>query len=199
MGISRANGALAMFNDVVRSEKLVVAGLKMAELGNQSLRKDVLGIQIPAKTFFTAMGIEHTSLDINGKDGALPVDLGLPITKPELVERFDVVTNFGTIQEIARQHIAWQNVHRLARVGGLFLHLVPQAGSWAGKFRLGYGADFFPALAKCCAYDLLKLERCESDPESKLFGAVLRKTKTDFPAEAEFLSSVRIDGLQAKA
>lgn len=199
MGISRANGALAMLQDVIRSEKLVVAGLKMAELGNQSLRKDVLGVQIPAKVFFSAMGIAHTSIDINGKDGALPIDLGLPITQPDLVEQFDVVTNFGTIQEVARQHAAWQNVHRLAKVGGLFLHLVPQAGSWAGKFRITFDEKFFPALAKCCAYELLRFERCESDPDSKLFGAVLRKTKREFPGEAEFLAGVRIEGLAPKA
>jgi len=198
MGISRANGALAMLQEVIRSERLVVAGLKMAELGNQSLRKDVLGVQIPAKALFTAMGIEHTSIDINGKDGALPIDLGLPIAQPELVARFDLVTNFGTIQEIARQHTAWQNVHRLAKVGGLFLHLVPQAGSWRGKFRIQFDEAFFPALAKCCSYELLKFERCESDADSKLFGAVLRKTAHDFPSEAEFLSQVRIEGLAEK-
>ena len=197
MGISRTNGALAMLHDVIRSERLVVAGLKMAELGNQSLRKDVLGVQIPAKRFFAAMGIEHTSIDINGKDGALAIDLGLPITQPELLEKFDVVTNFGTIQEIARQHAAWQNVHRLARVGGLFLHLVPQAGSWAGKFQLHYDENFFTSLAKCCAYDLLKFDRCESAPDSKLFAAVLRKTGREFPTEALFYSKVRIEGLTA--
>ncbi|MEK7468924.1 MAG: hypothetical protein AAB074_16235 [Planctomycetota bacterium] len=198
MGISRANGALALIQDVIRSEKLVVVGLKMAELGNQSLRKDVLGVQVPAKAFFAAMGILHTSLDINGKDGSLPVDLRLPITQPELLECFDIVTNFGTIQEIERQHTAWQNVHRLAKVGGLMLHLVPQAGSWKGKFPLGFGEEFFPALAQCCSYDLLKFDRCESDPESKLFAAVLRKKSREFPAEAEFFSKVRIDGLAAQ-
>lgn len=193
MGISGSNGALAMWQDAIRSERLVVAGLRMAELGNQSLRKDVLGVQVPAKKFFTAMGVAHTSIDINGKDGALAIDLRVPITRPDLVESFDVVTNFGTLEHVDRQYPAWLNTHRLAKTGGLFLHLLPFVGTWPGHCDIRYGDGFVPALAKLCAYDVLKLYRHEVNADHKFVAAVLRKTGAAFPAEAEFVAKVPID------
>jgi len=193
MGISRANGALALVHDAIRLGRLVVTGLRMAELGNQSLRKDVLGIQVPAKKFFTAMGMEHTSIDQNGKDGALPLDLCLPITRPDLLESFDLVTNFGTIEHVDRQYPAWRNVHSLAKVGGLFLHLLPETGSWPGHCPYRYGPEFPAALARCCAYEVLQCSRGEINPDHRFSTAILRKTKSDFPAEEVFSSPVTID------
>lgn len=194
MGISWANGVLALVHDVVRSERLVVAGLRMAELGNQKMRSDVLGHSIAAKKFFTAMGIDHTSIDINGKDGALPIDLREPITRKDLLGTFDLVTNFGTIEHVSRQYPAWKNVHELAKSGGLFLHLVPEAGSWPGHCEFRYDERFFPALAKLCAYDVLRHYRHEIDPAHRFVAAVLRKTASAFPLETEFLAQVPIEG-----
>ena len=194
MGISLANGALSLFHDAVRTDRLVVVGLKMAELGNQSLREDVLGTPLVAKKLFKAMGIEHTSIDINGKDGALPIDLSVPISDPQLLENFDLVTNFGTVEHVSPQYKAWLNVHRLAKVGGLFLHILPEIGSWPGYCPYRYGEDFFPALAACCGYDLLKTHRCGNESDKKCFAALLRKKSSDFPPEADFLSKVAIDG-----
>ena len=65
MGISWANGVLALVHDVVRSERLVVAGLRMAELGNQKLRPDVLGHSLAAKKFFTAINTQLRPLTIS--------------------------------------------------------------------------------------------------------------------------------------
>ncbi|MEK7467649.1 MAG: hypothetical protein AAB074_09575 [Planctomycetota bacterium] len=197
MGISMANGALPLFHDAVRADRLVVVGLKMAELGNQGLREDVLGFPLVAKRLFTAMGIEHTSIDINGKDGALPIDLGIPISQPELLGAFDLLTNFGTVEHVNRQYQAWLNIHRLVKVGGLFLHILPETGSWPGYCEYRYGADFFPALAACCGYEIVKSHRCGIEADRKCFAAVLRKKGSEFPNEAEFLARVPIDASAA--
>lgn len=194
MGISWANGVLPLFHEVVRSQRLVVAGLRMAELGNQKMRSDVLGHSVAAKKFFTAMGIDHTSIDINGKDGALPLDLRLPIARLDLLGTFDVVTNFGTIEHVSRQYPAWKNMHDLARTGGLFLHILPEVGSWRGHCEFRYDARFIPALAALCSYEVLRHGRQGIDAEHRLIAAVLRKTGAPFPAEAEFLARVPIDG-----
>ena len=194
MGISLTNGALSLFHDAVRMERLVVVGLKMAELGNQNLREDVLGVSLAAKKLFRSMGIDHTSIDINGKDGALPIDLSVPIGRQELVESFDMVTNFGTIEHVTRQYQGWLNVHSLAKVGGLFLHILPETGTWPGYCEYRYGEDFFPALAACCDYEILKLSRCGVEGDRRCFAAMMRKKGSAFPSEAEFFSKVRIDG-----
>src|SRR3989338_5277340 len=56
-------------------------GLKMCELGNQQIRKSAARIT-KAKTgkeYFSSLGYDHTSIDRNGLDGALPLDLCEPI------------------------------------------------------------------------------------------------------------------------
>lgn len=194
MGISWANGVLSVFHEVVRSQRLVVAGLRMAELGNQKIRSEVLGHSVDAKKFFTAMGFDHTSIDINGKDGALPLDLRLPIARPDLLGSFDLVTNFGTLEHVSRQYPAWKNVHELAKPGGLFLHFLPETGSWPGHCEFRYDGRFVPALAALCGYEILKHGRHEIDADHRFVVAVLRRTGARFPAEAEFLARVPIDG-----
>jgi SAM-dependent methyltransferase len=194
VGISWSNGALAMWHDVVRSERLVVAGLRMAELGNQKIRKEVFGAQVTAKAFFVAMGVDHTSIDINGKDGALALDLCRPIQRPDLLGAFDVVTNFGCIEHVACQYQAWRNVHILAKTGGLFLHLLPATGAWPGHCDYRYGPEFVPALAACCGYDVLRAYAHEIDRDARFVAGVLRKRSEGFPDEAAFSADVKIDG-----
>ena len=50
-------------------------GLKMLELGNQVIRPDKQITETTGKAYFTRLGYEHTSVDLNGLDGALVKDL----------------------------------------------------------------------------------------------------------------------------
>lgn len=95
----------------------------VAELGNQKLGKST------GKAFFTGNGAEHVSFDLNGKDGALVVDLSKPVPD-EHVGRYDVVTNFGTSEHIASQEDVFANIHRMTKVGGAMIHSVPLVGYW---------------------------------------------------------------------
>ncbi len=132
-------------------------------------------------------------MGISGTNGALAIDLRQPIARPELIEAFDVVTNFGTLEHVDRQYPAWLHTHRLAKTGGLFLHLLPRVGSWPGHCEIRYRDDFVPALAAACGYDVVKHYRHDIDADHRLIAAVLRKTTAAFPAEAEFLAKVPID------
>src|ERR1041384_5416258 len=74
----------------------------MLELGNK-----VTGAGLVYKSVFEAMGIRHVSVDWNGKDGALPLDLRQPLN----LGRFDMVTNFGTSEHVEdNQKAVWRNI-----------------------------------------------------------------------------------------
>jgi len=94
----------------------------MLELGN---KKNEHGVY---KDYFEGCGIRHVSVDWNGRNGALKLDLRLPIW--EEVGQFDMVTNIGTTEHVARQAGVWENIHNCCRVGGFVVSVTPRPGDW---------------------------------------------------------------------
>jgi len=131
-------------------------GLTMCELGNQRMKYDDKALflyvrdklQRPAmpltgKEFFSELGFKHTSIDINGKDGALKLDLREPIPK-ELFEAFQVVTNFGTTEHIDKQTPVFSNIYQLLVKGGVVTHIVPaKDGKLKNHGTYQYVTNFF--------------------------------------------------------
>lgn len=146
-------------------------GLKMCELGNQRTksggRKYLESRNIPpfktGKELFTHLGFQHTSIDANGEDGALPINLNKPILDPTLLSNFDVITNSGTTEHVSNQVMCFKNVHNLCKKHGLFIHIVPSiayqtrylTGETTMHGRYNYWFDFFHALADECEYEIL--------------------------------------------
>lgn len=147
-------------------------GLLMCELGNQTIHTGVTNYLeskgVPpcttGKELFTSIGFKHTSIDLNGRDGALPIDLTTPIVDRDLLLNFDVVTNSGTTEHVSNQFECFKNIHSLCREGGLFIHMVPGV-KYRNKILFtdiqvphgfyNYGFDFFRALASKSEYKLL--------------------------------------------
>lgn len=114
----------------------------MIELGN---KRDSEGVW---KKLFTEMGIEHTSIDLNGRDGALELDLLGEISLPSA----DVVTNIGTSEHVSDEHegqmACFENINRLSHKW--MIHQVPLVGNWDthgirtdGRECFKYTEDFF--------------------------------------------------------
>ena len=72
----------------------------------------------------------------------------------------DLVTNFGTTEHVGedvdvdvsselleKQFEAFRNLHRLARVGGVMMNMLPLKGCWPQHGAVEYEASFFQALA----------------------------------------------------
>lgn len=128
-------------------------GQSMLELGNQRIRENACTAHKTGKAFFEAMGYDHTSIDTNGKDGALVKDLCRPITG---LGKFDIITNSGTSGYVKDQEACFLNIDNLCKVGGRMIHIVPEVGSdWSGK---QYSADFFVKLADEYNYAIVKNE-----------------------------------------
>ena len=137
-------------------EKYTYSGMKMCELGNQKLRKNKFKT---GKEYFESKNIIHTSIDINGLDGALPIDLSEPIPYPKLLHKFDIVTNLGTSEHVEDQYWCFWNIHNLCNIGGIMLHIVPRPKYWRNHGYYKYEFEFFEELSKHNGYKLIEVNR----------------------------------------
>lgn len=135
-------------------------GLEWCELGNQTYYNAYTFTRVsrqnimPAKKMYVAKGVNHTSIDINGRSGAIKLNLDYPVPVC-LINKFDVVTDYGTIEHIANQYSAFSNVHYMCKKNGIMLHVVPAIGNWKGHCSYYYSEQFFISLAKLCKYTLI--------------------------------------------
>ena len=154
---------LDFVNEAIRLEFYDHKGLSMMELGNQSVLSGTP--HNVAKVYFEELGINHISIDINGLNGALALDL----TKPELFYgyrcQFDVLTNVGVtehVEPIDKQYECFSIIHDVVKPGGIMIHLVPDveeldmSGAWKKHCSIYYNKKFFTELADCCNYTVLE-------------------------------------------
>lgn len=120
----------------------------MIELGNKKTN-------FVWKHYFENMGISHTSIDLNGQDGALKLDLTKPIDIPPA----DVVTNFGTSEHVLDQKACFLNIHNLSKKW--IVHQVPLVGNWKthglaqdGRECFKYTEEFFREQARIRRYKI---------------------------------------------
>ena len=99
----------------------------MLELGNKVNPQ----VGVSYKDWFTRhCNIEHVSVDVNGLNGALALDLRQPLTPLE-GRVFDMVTNIGTSEHVeSDQHCVWRNMWDHLAVGGHLVSITPLAGDW---------------------------------------------------------------------
>lgn len=130
----------------------------MLELGNKR------GTDGPGDTYkghFEALGIRHVSVDINGEDGALALDLREPLG----LGRFDMVTNVGTSEHVDDQLPVWRNMVDAA--DRFLVCITPRPGDWPGHGLFYPLPPFYQHLA---ADNGFRLERCYvAGPEGRAF------------------------------
>ena len=98
-----------------------LVGDRMLELGNKKTGN------VSYKSYFEGLGFTHVSVDWNGEDGALPLDMRKPL--PDW-EPFDMITNFGCTEHVESQFAIWESMHRLCNVVGVQVHMCPASGDW---------------------------------------------------------------------
>lgn len=162
---------------------------RMAELGSQFMNVDGV-FKGPAKDYFEARGVQHTSFDLDGQFGAFVLDLGEPISSDSKhVDAYDVLTNFGTSEHVVRHYECFRNIHRMVRIGAVMLHTVPAPHHWAHHGRYYYPEDFFTGLAEANEYETVSLETIAHPRHARrdLTCALLRKRRdADFMSKAAF-------------
>lgn len=164
-------------------------GLRWCELGNQRIDRK------PAKDVYLARGVDaHIAIDLNGKDGAMPLNLDDPV--PFMFrDQFDVVSNYGTSEHVNDQYHVFRNAHDMCKQGGILINIVPRDGHWPGHCRYFYTETFARSLAEACGYELLLAGILDQDmyqAPKNLVAFTYRKTGQDFPSPAQFAS---VEGL----
>lgn len=108
----------------------------MLELGNKRGTEHE-----PYKPYFEERGWRHVSVDLNGEDGALALDL----RKPLKLGTFDVVTNFGTSEHVDDQEPVWRNIVEAADQA--IAAVTPHPGDWPGHGLFYPWPGFYAELA----------------------------------------------------
>jgi hypothetical protein len=149
-----------------------LVGTSMLELGNK--RKG----DLVYKRFFEARGFRHVSVDLNGRDGALPLDL----RKPLGLGTFDMVTNLGTTEHVSEgawggQVACWRNVLEAMHVGSVLVSITPAPGSYKNHATWYPCPSFFKELAQENGLDVERLYVAPhgADPPNSLVYARLRR------------------------
>lgn len=163
---------MTVLNPLPISEQEVIepiVGSKMLELGNKKNSKGTY------KNYFESLGIEHTSVDWNGLDGALKLDLRVPIN----LGQFDMVTNIGTTEHVSEQTPVWKNVHEAVKLGGVLVSITPKPGDWWWHGEYYPTQEFYKQFAELNGYTVENLSEAQNHP-TRIIRARMRKVK-DLP------------------
>jgi hypothetical protein len=157
-------------------------GLYWCELGNQIYNK------IPAKKIYEKLGVKHTSIDLNERDGSLPLNLCNPQT--QLYNQFDVITNYGTSEHVNNQYGIFKNIHEMCKINGIMIHGVPLIKNWQNHCRYYYSIEFFLKLSQKCNYKIYDLKIYDKDyyvfPNNLVLCVYIKNDSNVFIQEDEF-------------
>jgi hypothetical protein len=120
-----------------------------------------------AREFWTWLGLNYASIDIDGSPGSIPLDLNYDEVPTELVGRYDIVTNFGTTEHVANQLQSFKIIHDLAAAGAIMLHVLP-AGGMPNHGLVSYNPKFFWMLGRSNGYKIAFMTMGQSDRDAGL-------------------------------
>ena len=174
-----------MFLLALKFEKL--SGLRMLEFGDQvyyghdisSLYEPEIlsynfsffdrplqsnGSPIAVKEYFIKLGINYTSIDWNGKNGALKFDCREDLYQI-INEKFDIITNLGFTEHVGEndvesnlvenQYKIFKNYHNFGKIGTLYFHKVPRNFHWSRHGVCDYDTSFFNELVRKNKYEIV--------------------------------------------
>jgi SAM-dependent methyltransferase len=143
-------GAVRLLTELHAKGRLVPGGAVL-ELGAQDIhcpreryRKfmaEVTGSPWPedamrASDLYRFLGYpRYCSIDSNGKNGALPLDLSVPVSLDSVGGKpFELVTNFGTLEHVFNPAAVLRNMHDVCAPNGLMFHNLPFQGQYDHGF-----------------------------------------------------------------
>lgn len=192
MGMTPAS--VAFFQAVVTDPR----NLRILEFGDQLMIPPLVASNghkyVTAKEWLNDQAVaEHVSVDINGLNGALPLDLCQPLP-PEFFGRFHVVTNFGTMEHIKNQYQGWKNLFQSVMTGGISIHEMPgQSGFNCHDGEPYFRPAFFEKLCAQCGCSLIGVKDYiyqdvtgVGDKTGVAIQAVVLHNSTIFPTEETF-------------
>jgi hypothetical protein len=156
----------------------------MLELGNQHFKGSLKAEMRAkfktkaAKPYFESLGIEHVSFDLNGQDGAIPIDLSIPLKESQYYNYFDIVTDAGTsehVDPLSGQYECFRNIHLCTKPGGIMVQINPEYKTHPKHSNNYYSMDFWETVASLNRYKIIYLEVLMKDTQSSLLACCLEK------------------------
>jgi len=177
-------------------------GIKVCELGDQRMKWNEYKL---GKKWVLAQGArEHISIDMNGRNGALRMDLSKRINKWH--NYFDMVTNYGTAEHVNNGiYICFLNIHNFVKKHGVMVHAGPPAGCCPWHSPYHYEPWFFSKLAEIAGYRHVMSEvrvvagRTKDQPEkdrSLVCSVLIKEEDTPFISKKDFKNINGIEGLK---
>jgi hypothetical protein len=206
--------------DAIKTCYKAFSSLKMLEFGNQEFHDFHSYSDYPlfrryhydnhqnlsAKSFFTHLGIDHTSIDINGRDGAIAFDVRKEIGDLFAFKQFDIITNLGFSEHVGEgdieenfmknQYMIFKNIHDAGGRNSLYFHDVPAISSFYQHGVAHYNTSFFKSMASIQKYDLIYLFMTDygSDASKTIVASYTKPENTSFMTFEEFSS---LPGIQS--
>ena len=98
---------------------------------------------IDSQHFFALIGVRLTVVDIAAvRDNEILQDLNMPL-RPELVGRFDIVIDPGTLEHCFNVGQGIQNMLSMAKIGGFVFHINPHGNHGFYNFCPTFYFDFY--------------------------------------------------------
>ena len=116
--------------DLLKKHNLDKKDLNVLELGCQNIYNQENYGEI-SNDYFSGKGQHITSIDLEGCNGSDVVNLDKPIDK-KYINKFDVVTNFGTSEHCGDLFQTFKNMYNACKVGGVIICENPKIGNWKG-------------------------------------------------------------------
>jgi len=164
-----------------------LVGKKMLELGN----KKTGGVAATYKEWLSSnYDVDHTSVDINGLDGALKLDLREPLD----LGQFDMVTNFGTSEHVSSQEPVWRNIHDACVVDGVMCGATPFPGDWHWHGDWYPTMEFYEQLAELNSYRVEVLMIAQEKPTRNIYYRMVKLKDSDFvmpPLDTIYHNTIR--------
>lgn len=167
----------------------------IVELGDQMMHPDLQVFLDSKNAYFSrhmkSQGDKILTIDIKGKiRGSLAEKIDLNQKIPdEYVNKFDLLTNFGTSEHVSDQYMVWKNMMSLVKVGGFLYHDIPFRGTWKNHGYVSYDYNMFTTLEKFGLKTLSIIEDHKKHARGKkehiLLWVIQKKEKDEFPTREE--------------
>jgi len=143
----------------------------MLELGN---KRGTGGKADTYKAYFEKRCLRHVSVDWNGHDGALALDLRKPLN----LGTFDMVTNIGTSEHVDDQFPCWRNMVEAADL--VLVCITPYPADWPGHGLFYPWPSFYVELARDNGF-VVESMMVDGEPGRRMVFARMRRVDRPGP------------------
>lgn len=174
----------------VTKEGIDIKKSNIVEMGEQRMHNDLrvfLGTgHWRFSHYMRSQGGKLLTIDIKGKiNGGLAESIDLNKEIPdEYINKFDLLTNFGTSEHVSDQYMVWKNMMSLVKVGGFLYHDLPFSGTWRNHGYVSYDYNTF-AIFDTFGLKTLNIIKYDNGKGLMLLWVVQKKEKNGFPTREE--------------